>query len=683
MFEGEEGGCDAEGWYHLWLRYAPFADAALQQAYRAHATEVVMQGTTPIAGSIRDELQVGLSGLLATAVPVAESVTLAGAIVAGCAETSPIVAALGWGDELDKLGPEGFIIRSAVVNGQPVTVIAGGGERGALYGAFRYLRHLQLHGEVSALDIKDQPRNNLRLLNHWDNWRPTKYFHTVERGYAGETLWQWDELPDTVDPRYRDYARANASIGINGSVINNVNAQLDFIQSENLPKVAVLADIFRAYGITLYLSVRYDSPMALGGLETADPLDPGVQAWWQEKVAEIYAHIPDFGGFLVKGDSEGQPGPLCYGRDHAVGANLLANALRPHGGILMWRTFVYGVEGLSKDRLKQGFEVFKPLDGQFADNVILQAKNGPLDFQVREPVNPLFGQMPGTQVGIEVQLAHEYTGTAFALCWLMPQWKEVFDFDTMAKGPGSTVDRVVDGSLEGHALSLVAAVSNLGNDRNWTGHPLSQANWYGFGRQAWEPSLEPEQIADEWTRMTFPHDDTVIQVVKEMLLGSWEIYERCTSPVGLGMMVEGGTRRLHPTPAGRQRFHCADETGVGHDRTRNGSGYVDQYCPPVADMFNDLATCPEKLLLWLQHVPYTHVLQSGRTVIQELYTSYRQGVREVEEMIATWESLRDRMDGQRHADVLERLQRQLELAELWRDTCIAYFRELSGIEEEG
>ena len=688
MLAGQAMGADGEAWYKLWLRYTPVSDAALQQAYRTYASEIVVQGTTPIAGSIRDELQQGLSGLLATEVPVADSVTRAGAVVVGSPGTSDIIAALGWEAELEQLGSEGFVIRSAEVSGHPVTVIAGGGERGALYGAFRYLRHLQLHGEVSALDIRDRPRNNLRQLNHWDNWVGSRDYGIhggVTRGYAGGSLWQWDELPDTVDPRYRDYARANASIGINGSVINSVNATPDFIESENLPKVAALADVFRAYGIQLYLAVRYDSPIVMSGSETSDPLDPAVQAWWKAKVEEIYEHIPDFGGFLVKGDSEGQPGPLRYGSNHAVGANMLADAVRPHGGIVMWRTFIYGraVRHLvSNDRLKQPVEVFQPLDGQFADNVILQTKNGPLDFQVREPVSPLFGQMPGTQVGIEVQLAQEYTGTSVVLCWLMPQWKEIFDFDTMAKGPGSTVARQIEGSLFGHKHSLVAGVANTGSDRNWTGHPLAQANWYGFGRQAWEPSLEPKQIADEWTRMTFSHDDAVVQGITGMLLGSWETFERYTSPVGLGLMVEPDVRRLYPRPRGRRRFHGANATGVGIDRTRTGTGFVDQYHPPVADMFNDLETCPEELLLWFHHVPYTHELQSGRTLIQEFYASYRQGVREVEEMIATWNSLQGRIDAQRHADVVERLQMQLDLAEEWRDIMIRYFSQISGIAEE-
>ena len=672
----------AGDWYDLWLRYTPVSDAALRQEYRARATEVVVQGSSPVVNSVREELQRGLSGLLEVDVPVSAQVTRDGAVIAGCPASSPLVAGLGWEKDLAGVGEEGFIIRSAVVDGHPATVIAGGGAPGVLYGAFRYLRHIQTHGAAGNLAIQEQPRNKLRLLNHWDNWSPSGHAR-VERGYAGGSLWTWDELPNTVDPRYRDYARANASVGINGSVINNVNAQTDFIQSRNLPKVAALADVFRAYGIRLYLSVRYDSPMAIGGLRTADPLDSKVKQWWQEKVAEIYLHIPDFGGFLVKGDSEGQPGPMKYGRNHAVGSNMLADALRPHGGVVIWRTFVYGHQAgganISSDRVMQGYQVFKPLDGQFADNVILQVKNGPLDFQVREPVNPLFGQMPKTQMGIELQLAQEYTGASVALCWLIPQWKEVFDFDTMAKGPGSTVQRVLDGSLFSHDISLVAGVANTGNDRNWTGHPLAQANWYGFGRLAWDPALEPERIADEWTRMTFSSDAAVVRGVAGLLLGSWKTFESYTSPIGLGLMVEMAERRLNPAPAQRQPFHKAAADGIGYDRTRGGSGYVDQYHPSVADRFNDLKTCPEELLLWFHHVPYTHELKSGRPLTQELYASYREGVREVEAMIAIWESLQDRMDAQHHADVRQKLLEQLKLAERWRDTCVGYFSKTSGI----
>lgn len=662
----------AEDGYDLWLRYRPVTDEPLFSVYQQYAAEVVVQGDTLISGSVRDELQQGLSGLLNSPVPVSAQITRAGAVVAGCSDTSPLIAGLGWNAELEALGDEGFIIRSETMQGMPVTVIAGSSDRGTLYGAFRYLNLLQRHKDIRALNMTDRPVNNLRLLNHWDQWNGA-----VTRGYAGGSIFKWNELPDTVDPRYRDYARTNASIGINGSVINCVNADLEYIQSENLPKVAALANVFRGYGITLYLSIRYDSPIALGGLHTADPLDPDVIQWWEEKAAEIYEYIPDFGGFLVKGDSEGQPGPLQYGRNHAVGANMLADVLRPYGGIVMWRTFVYGISGLSPDRVKQGYEVFKPLDGRFADNVVLQAKNGPLDFQVREPVNPLFGGMPNTNTGIELQITQEYAGTNVALCWFVPQWKDVFEFDTSVDGSGSTVKKVIDGSLFDRDLSLAAGVSNLGSDQNWTRHPLHQANWYGFGRLAWNPDIDAEEVADDWVRMTFSNEENVIADITNLLIRSWETFERYTSPIGVGIMV--GSDRMSPNPAGRQNYHQADQTGVGYNRTRMGSGYVNQYQPPMADVFNELDLCPEELLLWFHHVPYTHRLTSGKTLIQTFYDSYRQGVNDVSAMITKWETLEGRIDTPRYGQILERLRTQLTWAIIWRDACIDYFSQMSGI----
>lgn len=666
----------AEDGYDLWLRYRPITDDSLLSMYRQHVTEVVVQGETLICGSVREELQRGLSGLLNKTIPVSAQITQAGAVVAGCPDTSPLVAELGWNAELKALGEEGFIIRSATVQDKSVMVIAGGSDRGMLYGTFRYLSLLQQHKDIASLNMSDRPVNKRRLLNHWDNWVPSNH-GTIERGYAGATLWKWDELPDTIDPRYQDYARANASIGINGAVINNVNAQIQFIQTENLSKIAALANVFRRYGITLYLSVRYDSPIKAGGLSTADPLDEGVIQWWKEKVDEIYRHIPDLGGFLVKGDSEGQPGPLQYGRSHAQGANMLADILRPHGGIVMWRTFVYGIKNLSPDRVKQGYEVFKPLDGQFADNVIIQAKNGPLDFQVHEPVNPLFGQMPKTNTGIELQITQEYMGRNVALCWLIPQWKEIFVFDTHARGLGSTVNKILDGSLFNRNLSLIAGVANTGSDRNWTGHLLHQANWYGYGRLAWDPDLDAEMMAEAWVRMTFSNEQKVISVITDMLMNSWETFERYTSPVGLGVMVGGD--RISPMPTKRQNYHRADKTGVGYDRTRGGSGYVDQYHTPVANRFNTLQTCPEELLLWFHHVPYTHQLKSGKTLLQTFYDSYRQGVKDVDAMIAEWKTLEGQIDQQRYTHGLERLQKQLKWAVIWRNTCIGYFSEVSGV----
>ncbi|UJF36407.1 alpha-glucuronidase family glycosyl hydrolase [Paenibacillus hexagrammi] len=468
-----------ENGYDLWLRYPSVTVAALLAKYRQKVTEYVVEGSTDISGSIRKELNRGLSGLLGQPLTESASITQDGAIVVGALQNSPLISSLGWDEELQTLGHDGFMIRSATLSGHAVTVIASASDQGALYGTYQLLSRIQRYQSIDNLNISDKPAHEFRMLNHWDNWSGS-----IERGYAGSSIWNWSELPETVSPRYEDYARANASIGINGAVLNNVNASYDFIDSKNLPKIAAIADVLRKYGIRVYLSIRFDSPILSGALSTADPMDPQVIQWWHSKIDEIYSYIPDFGGFSVKGDSEGQPGPLKYGRTHAQGANMLADILQEHNGMVIWRAFVYGVSGLSSDRTKQAYEVFKPLDGQFADNVILQAKEGPLDFQIREPLIPVIGGMPNTNTGLELQITQEYTGQSTDLCWLIPMWKEVFNFDTKALGAGSTVEKVINGSLFNHKHSMVAGVSNIGASTNWTGQPLGQANWYGYGRLA-------------------------------------------------------------------------------------------------------------------------------------------------------------------------------------------------------
>lgn len=668
-----------EDGYELWLRYRPIEDEKLKKEYADVIRYIVVEGNSQISQSIKDELRDGLLGLLQQSIPLASDVT-GGTLAVAIGTSSEVAEKFGLMEQVEKLHPEGFIIKALGDGAEKVTVIASPTDRGALYGAFRFLSQLQSNRSIENLGIRDEPVNDLRLLNHWDNWEPTK-FGTIERGYAGETLWQWEQLPNTIDPRYRDYARANASIGINGAVINNVNAQVEFIKTENLPKVAALADEFRKYGIRLYLSIRYDTPIVLGGLDSSDPLDDAVISFWQHKVEEIYSYIPDFGGFLVKGDSEGQPGPLKYNRDHATGANMLAALLKPHDGIIIWRTFVYGISGLSSDRVMQNYEVFQPLDGEFADNVILQAKNGPLDFQVREPVNPVIGGLPNTNVGIELQITQEYTGTNLHLCYLIPQWKEIFNFDTFARGEGSLVKNVLDGSLFGRSLSLVAGVANTGSSKNWTGNFLAQANWHGFGRLAWNPSLEPADIAEEWVRMTYGNHEDVVKTITTILLDSWEIYESYTSPLGLGVMIEGGIDRLRPAPANRVNYHRADADGIGYDRSETGSGYVYQYYPEVANVFNAVETTPEELLLWFHHLPYEYTLSTGGTLIQQLYSSYENGVAGIENAISQWETLRGKIDANRYNVVSLGFRTQLRWAKIWRDECIKYFEQVSGIKQ--
>ncbi len=469
------GGARAEDGYRLWMRYQPVATTVAAD-YRRQLAEVVAPDGTPMQRATRDELARGLSGLLETAPPMRTAITTDHALVLGTPQSSALVAAFG--NEIATLGDEGFLIRQVRTGGRDVLLVAARRDVGVLYGMFHLLRLLQRGMPLQGLDVRESPRVALRVLDHWDNL--DRY---VERGYAGSSLWDWQTLPQWRDPRYTDYARANASLGINGTVLNNVNASALSLSPGYLAKAAALADLFRPYGIRVYLSARFSAPIELGGLATADPMDPDVRRWWRDKVDEIHARIPDFGGFLVKANSEGQPGPQDYGRSHADGANLLADALAPYNGVVMWRAFVYSHE-VPEDRAKQAYSEFVGLDGAFRPNVIVQVKNGPIDFQPREPFHPLFGAMPRTPLMMELQITKEYLGFATHLVYLGTLYEEVLQADTHARGEGSTVARVVDGSLEGHALTGIAGVANIGMDRTWSGSHFDQANWYAFGRLA-------------------------------------------------------------------------------------------------------------------------------------------------------------------------------------------------------
>ena len=480
---------DAEDGYELWLRYPPVSNAALRGEYRAAVSALAFPGQTPTLGAARQELLRGLRGLLNEDVPLVDSVSQDGIVVVGTPESSPVVAGLDLEADLRPAGDEGFVIRSMPVSGKRGTVIAANTDVGVLHGVFRFLRLLQTHQRLEDLSLVEAPRVQLRVLNHWDNLD-----RTVERGYAGFSLWDWHKLPDYLDPRYTDYARANASIGINGTVLTNVNANATALTPEYLEKAAALADVFRPWGIRVYLTARFSAPMEIGGLETADPLAPGVARWWKDKADEIYRHIPDFGGFLVKANSEGQPGPQDYGRSHAEGANMLADAVAPHGGSVMWRAFVYSSEE-PEDRAKQAYSEFVPLDGSFRPNVLIQVKNGPIDFQPREPFHPLFGAMPKTPLMMEFQVTKEYLGFATHLAFLAPLYEEVLGADTHAKGEGSLVAEVIDGSLHDYEKTGIAGVANTGTDRNWCGSVMACANWFAFGRLAWDPRLESAAIA--------------------------------------------------------------------------------------------------------------------------------------------------------------------------------------------
>ncbi len=666
----------AEDGHELWLRYRQVA-AAQAERDRAHASQLIAGRDTATQVAARSELLQGLGGLLGATLPVSETVTQDGAIVVGTARSSPLIAKLGL--DLGNLGAEGYLIRSVLMDGRRTTVIAAREDIGALYGAFHFLRLVQTGRSLERLDLRESPRLKLRALNHWDNLDGY-----VERGYAGASIWDWHKLPDYVDPRYTDYARANASLGINATVLNNVNANALSLTAAYLRKTAALAGVFRPYGIRVFLSARFSAPMEIGDLKTADPLDPAVQRWWRSKADEIYRTIPDFGGFLVKANSEGQPGPQDYGRSHAEGANMLADALAPHGGTVMWRAFVYSHEE-PDDRAKQAYAEFVPLDGKFRDNVLLQVKNGAIDFQPREPFHPLFGAMPATPLMMEFQITKEYLGFATHLVYLGPLYEEALKADTHARGKGSTVARVIDGSLDGHALSGMAGVANIGADRNWSGSHFDQANWYVYGRLAWNPKLSSRAIADDWVRMTFSNDDRFVAPVVEMMMGSRQAAVDYMTPLGLHhLMARGHHYGPGPWVQGGPRadwtsvyYHRANKQGIGFDRSTRGSNAVGQYFPPVARQFDDVQRVPEEFLLWFHHVPWDFKTRSGRPLWDELVYRYTRGVGYVHEMRGTWKALARYVDPERHTQVDAFLGIQEKEAQWWRDASIAYFQTFS------
>lgn len=666
----------AEDGYDLWLRYRPIPGAQAQ-AYRPFATQLLAGRSTPTLAAARDELLRGLGGLLGTAPSSSQTVTRDGAILVGTSASSPLVAGLRL--DLAGLGREGYLIRSVRVDGHAATVIAGNGEVGVLYGVFRFLRLLQTRQPLAHLDIRERPKVRVRILDHWDNLD-----RSVERGYAGQSLWDWPTLPGYLAPRYTDYARANASIGINGTVLNNVNAVALSLDKRYLVKAAALAKVFRRYGIRVYLSARFSAPIELGGLNTADPLDPRVRRWWRDEVDEIYRLIPDFGGFLVKANAEGQPGPQDYGRSHADGANMLADALAPHGGIVMWRAFVYS-DRQPDDRAKQAYREFVPLDGTFRDNVILQVKNGPIDFQPREPFHPLFGAMPKTPLMVEFQLTKEYLGFATHLVYLGTLFEETLRADTWARGKGSTVARVIDGSLDGHRLTGMAGVANVGSDRNWTGSQFDQANWYAFGRLAWDPQQSARAIAADWVRMTYSNDPRFVAPVVDMMMASREAVVDYMTPLGLAHLMGAG-HHYGPAPWDDSLpradwnpvyYHRADAQGIGFDRSASGSNAVAQYAAPVAARFGSLARVPDKYLLWFHHVPWDYRMRSGRTLWDELVYRYTGGVDEVKRMRQTWRGLSGYVDEERYDETAAFLRIQQQEAKWWRDACIAYFQSIA------
>jgi alpha-glucuronidase len=669
---------NAENGYRLWLRYDAIENKVLANGYRQALHQLVFPASSASLKVSKKELQMGIKGLLQIQPLEAKNIA-GGTLIVGTPKSSAFVANEQFNQILSGLNSDGYFIKSIIIGGKACIVIGGNTDTGVLYGVFNFLKLLQTNKSISNINITDQPAITYRILDHWDNLN-----RTVERGYAGESIWNWHKLPEFIDPKYIDYARANASIGINGSVLNNVNANTLMLTPAYLVKVAAVANAFRAYGIKVYLSVKFSSPVEIGGLKTADPLDPAVKKWWADKVDEIYKYVPDFGGFLVKANSEGQPGPQTYGRNHSEGANMLADAMAPHHGIIMWRAFVYDNK-VPDDRAKQAYSEFKPLDGQFKSNVIIQVKNGAIDFQPREPFHPLFGAMQKTSLMLETQITQEYLGFSTHLVYEAPLVKEVLDADTYSEGKGSTVAKIISGKLNKNVITGMAGVANIGSDINWCGHPFAQANWYSFGRLAWNPEQTSAAIADDWLRMTFSNNNTFVEPVKSLMLHSRENMVNYMTPLGLHHIMAVNTH-YGPGPwvdnAGRPDwnsiyYHKADSEGLGFDRSTKGSNAVSQYFPHVRDEFDNLATCPDINLLWFHHVKWAYKMRSGKTLWDELVHHYYMGVDSARQMQATWNKMEGKVDEERFTEVQQLLTIQIGEAVRWRDACVQYFQTFS------
>jgi alpha-glucuronidase len=668
----------ADDGYDLWLRYGAIADSQRLAEYRAAITQLVVEGDSPTLTVVREELARGLRGLLARDLPLEARPSRPGAVIAGTRATSATIARLDLAADLRAVGREGYVIRSTTVRGRPAIVVAANSDIGVLYGAFALLRQLQTNRPLKRLALTSAPRVQLRMLDHWDNLD-----RGVERGYAGASIFEWAQLPGTVSPRYREYARANAALGINAVVVTSPNVNARALTPEYLRKAAALADVFRPYGIRLFLTARFGAPIEIGGLRTADPLDPVVRQWWRHKAEELRAAIPDLGGVLVQGDAEGQPGPERYGRTHADGANVVADALAGQGGIVIWRAYM-SVDRAPLDRARALYDEFVPLDGQFRRNVMVQVKNGPLDFQPREPFNPMLGAMPRTPLLLEFQLTKEYLGNDSHLVYLGALMEETLRADTYRKGRGSLVSRVVDGSLHGLARSGIAGVANVGADRNWTGSVFNQANWYAFGRLAWDPRLSARDVAEEWVRLTLSNDSMVVASVRDMMMTSREAVVNYMAPLGLSSLTAAGT---HYGPApwiknGRPDwtpvyYHRADGAGIGFDRTAAGTNAVEQYAEPVRARYGSRATVPDSLLLWFHRVGWRARLESGRTLWDELVHRYSAGVDSVRAMQRSWAALEGRIDDDRFRHTAAMLAVQEREARWWRDASLRYFQSIS------
>ena len=678
--------CGAVAWGEdgsaAWLRYERLDGLALERYRSAVPATVVSYGPSQLVETARDEVIRGVRGMLGRTLRVERELAGESAIVLGRVEElraaglKPGATTLATGD--------GFVLRRVLVRGRRHIVIAGATERGVLYGAFALLRRIALGEPLDLLNVVESPYAPIRFVNQWDNLDGS-----IERGYGGRSVF-WEDGRARADlTRVSEYGRLLASLGLNGCAISNVNANPKLLTKELIADVARIAAAFRPWGVRVVLSLDFGSPKNVGGLDTFDPLDERVAAWWKSKTDELYAAVPDLAGYVVKADSEGRVGPSAYGRTHADAANVVARALKPYRGVVFYRGFVYNHRmdwrNLKNDRARAADDNFRALDGKFEDNVVIQIKHGPIDFQVREPASPLFGTLEKTNQAIELQVTQEYFGQAKHTVFLVPMWKEPLDFDMHAKGPGTPVKALAAGKVFRRPTGGFVGVVNVGLDANWLGNHLSQANLYGFGRLAWNPDLSAARISNEWTRLTFGGDPKVVSTIDRIQLTSWRTFENYTGPFGLqtltdivgnhyGVSVEASERN------GWGQWHRADEKGVGMDRTSaTGTGYIGQYREPVARMYENVKTCPDELLVFMHHVPYTHVMRSGKTLIQSIYDLHYDGAEAVAAYVRDWAGLRDRVDEERFAAVKAQLEYQEGQAQVWRDGVSRWFQRTSGI----
>lgn len=675
---------DAETGYSAWLRYTSIHDKAARDLYdRLPATVVRLDGSPEIEAA-QNEMIRGLRGILGRILRAAQKPAETDMVLLATIES--LKKALPTLLPPTDLQNDGYWLKTAVRNGHSLVVIAAPNDRGVLYGTFALLQKIALHLTIDQLNEKHNPYAPVRWVNQWDNLDGS-----VERGYAGRSI--FFESGGVVKDlgRVADYARLLASVGVNGCAVNNVNANPLILSSSFLRQLARIAAAFRPWGVRLSIAVDFSSPKTLGGLDTFDPLSPAVAQWWQAKVDEIYKLIPDFSGFVLKADSEGRLGPSAYGRTPAQAANVIARALKPHGGILLYRAFVYNHHlnwrDPRADRARAAYDVFHPLDGKFDDNVIIQIKYGPIDFQVREPVSPLIGGLEKTNQSLELQITQEYTGQQRHVCYLVPMWKEVLDFDLRVNSTHTPVKEIVSGNTFHRPLGGFVGVANIGRDTSWLGSDLAMANLYGFGRLAWDPNLSAAEIATEWTRLTFGDDPLVVQTVTTILLESWHVYENYTGPLGLGTLTDILHSHYGPGIESAERngwgqWIHANSSGVGMDRTvATGTGYIGQYPPAVARIYESLQTTPDKLLLFMHHVPYTYVLHSGQSAIQYIYDSHYAGAAEAQEFPRWWKTLQGRIDEQRYERNLLQLEYQAGHAIVWRDAICNWFLRESGISD--